>query len=168
MVVPQSLKDRRKQQWDYTCQTMQKRVDRAELHERSDFVDCMLKHKGEKDGLTDTELISNSNILIITGSETTATLLSGITYWLLKTPETLSKATHEVRSAFRSEDGIDFLSASAKLPYMLACLDEALRRYPPVPQMSHALSTRAKYSNQRVGDACRCKCSFLLCLHSIS
>lgn len=46
--------------------------------------------------------------------------------------DALEKLTAEVRGAFKSEDEIDFMSVS-NLPYLLACLDEALRMYPPVP-----------------------------------
>lgn len=78
------------------------------------------------------KLQANAGILIIGGSETTATLLSGVTFLLLTNPNALKKLTEEVRSAFKSEDEIDFVSVS-NLTYMLACLDEALRMYPPVP-----------------------------------
>lgn len=95
-------------------------------------MDSMLKHRGDKDVLTDAELISNSTVLIIAGSETTATLLSGATYWLLQTPSALRKVTDEVRNAFENED-INFTNETARLPYMLACLEEGFRMYPPAP-----------------------------------
>ncbi len=44
----------------------------------------------------------------------------------------MAKLTAEIRSTFKSESDIDFASVST-LPYLLACLDEALRMYPPVP-----------------------------------
>jgi len=66
------------------------------------------------------------------GSETTSTLLSGATYLLLRNPEVLQKLTEEVRCSFDSEEDITLLSVS-KLGYMLACLNEAMRCYPPVP-----------------------------------
>ena len=78
------------------------------------------------------KLQANCSLLIIGGSETTATLLSGVTYYLLTNPEAMRKLTAEIRSSFKSEDDIDFMSVST-LPYLLACLDEALRMYPPVP-----------------------------------
>lgn len=78
------------------------------------------------------KLQANSSILIIGGSETTATLLSGVTFFLLTNPDALRKLTDEVRSAFKTEDEININTVS-NLPYMLACLDEALRMYPPVP-----------------------------------
>ena len=77
-------------------------------------------------------LAANASLLIIAGSETTATLLSGATYLLLKHPEALKKLTEEVRSTFKSEEEI-ILSSVSSLEYMLACLNEAMRVYPPVP-----------------------------------
>lgn len=66
------------------------------------------------------------------GSETTATLLAGITYLLLSNPVTLHKLTDEVRGAFTQEREITMTSVN-RLTYMMACLNEALRMYPPVP-----------------------------------
>lgn len=43
----------------------------------------------------------------------------------------LAKLSDEVRSSFKTEEEIDLVSVN-KLTYMLACLDEALRVYPPV------------------------------------
>lgn len=70
--------------------------------------------------------------MIIAGSETTATALSGVTFLLGTHPEILAKLTEEVRSGFSSEDEITLLSVQ-KLKYMLAVLDETLRVYPPAP-----------------------------------
>lgn len=53
-----------------------------------------------------------------------------MTYLLLKNPETLKKLREEVRQSFKSEDEITFNSTN-NLPYLKACIDEALRLYPP-------------------------------------
>jgi cytochrome P450 len=76
-------------------------------------------------------LESNASILVIGGSETSATLLAGVTYLLLMNPETLAKLTNEVRTRFKTEREIN-IYAVGQLTYMLACLNEALRMYPPV------------------------------------
>lgn len=76
-------------------------------------------------------MISNAEILIIGGSETTASLLSGVTYFLLQNPAALQQLEYEVRTVFGKQEEIDLISVS-KLPYMLACLDEAMRMYPPI------------------------------------
>lgn len=85
-----------------------------------------------KQGLTLDKLEANSNILLIGGSETTATLLSGVTYLLVTNPKALARLVDEVRSSFASEDEID-INSVGRLTYMMACLNEALRMYPPVP-----------------------------------
>jgi cytochrome P450 len=82
--------------------------------------------------LTSKKLLPTAIILTLAGSETTSTLLAGVTYLLLKNPESLAKVKEEVRSAFGSEEEITLISVQ-KLNYMLDCLTEALRFYPPVP-----------------------------------
>ena len=77
-------------------------------------------------------LQANSSSVLIAGSETTATMLSGVTYMLLKNPEALKKVTDEVRTTFTSASEITLTSVNV-LTYMLACLNESLRSYPPVP-----------------------------------
>ncbi|OTA98262.1 hypothetical protein M426DRAFT_70144 [Hypoxylon sp. CI-4A] len=109
------------------------RIYHRKQADRGDFMDYIMRSRGQAHELTDPELIANSDLLMIAGSETTATLLSGVTFWMLKTPHALKKATEEVRNAFESEDAITFKEASAKLPYLMACLEEGLRIFPPVP-----------------------------------
>lgn len=82
--------------------------------------------------MTEGEIFGNSSILIIAGSETTATLLSGATYYLLKNPHVWEKLKAEVRGHFKSADDINFVT-TGQLPYLFAVLEESLRQYPPVP-----------------------------------
>lgn len=131
--MPKSLLEAREKRAERTRMTVHKRLLNPPVRDRGDFMDSMLRNRGEKDGLNDHELEANSNILIIARSETTATLLSGVTYWLLRTPEALRKATREVGSTMKTEADITFNYVASQLPYMLACLDEALRLYPPIP-----------------------------------
>jgi cytochrome P450 len=51
---------------------------------------------------------------------------------LLTHPDTMKKLVSEVRSTFGSSDDIS-MDVIAGLPYLNACIKEALRRYPPVP-----------------------------------
>jgi cytochrome P450 len=78
------------------------------------------------------EIVKTSGTLIIAGSETSATLLSGVIFHLLKNPSTLEKLTTEIRSSFSDSAEMNFVKL-AKLQYLNACLQEALRIYPPVP-----------------------------------
>ncbi|KAG8170285.1 hypothetical protein KVR01_001030 [Diaporthe batatas] len=99
--------------------------------ERPDLIGGLLKKQDEWE-LPMKTLMINSMVLIVAGSDTAATLLSGLLYLLLRNPGCLGKITHEIRSAFNSEDEISFSSVQY-LPYMFACIREALRCYPPVP-----------------------------------
>ncbi|KAK0649206.1 cytochrome P450 [Cercophora newfieldiana] len=111
--------------------TAQKLRRRMELKvERPDLIEGILR-KAESMDMDFTTLGSNASVLIVAGSETTSTLLSGVTYLLLRNPDVLRKLTDEVRSSFNSEEEITLLSVG-KLNYMLACLNEGLRKYPPV------------------------------------
>jgi cytochrome P450 len=85
--------------------------------------------------MTQEEIKATSGILIIAGSETTATLLSGATLLLLKNPAAFIKAVDEVRMTFHRASEITFAAVNVKLPYLNACLEEALRLYPPVPSV---------------------------------
>ena len=96
-------------------------------------ISYILRHNDEK-GMTREEIIVNCGTLIIAGSETTATLLSGATFHLLKNPGALKKVTNEVRTAFATQADITFTSVN-QLPYLIACLQESLRVYPPVPNI---------------------------------
>jgi cytochrome P450 len=70
--------------------------------------------------------------LVLAGSETTATALTGAAYFLATHPDVQRKLAEEVRSSFKAEGDIDYFSVN-QLKYMLAVLDESMRMYPPVP-----------------------------------
>lgn len=101
--------------------------------DRGDFMDYFLRSRGQAHQLTDEDIIVNSDLIMDAGSEPTATLLSGLTYWLLKTPHALQRVTREVRDAFNTDEEMTFLETRSKLPYLLACLEEGLRVFPPIP-----------------------------------
>ena len=85
--------------------------------------------------MTRQAILANSRILLTAGSETTATLLSGATYYLLQNPEIMRRVQSEVRTAFKTAGDITLRSVSTPglLPYLDAVLQESLRCYPPIP-----------------------------------
>ena len=126
----------------HTHDTVAKRLADASKAGRADFVDSMLRYRAEddpekkaKNDISDAEIESNMVMLLIAGSETTATLLSGVTYLITRPANRAiyTKLVTEIRRAFASEAEITFDNATARLPYMLAVLDEGLRMYPPIP-----------------------------------
>jgi cytochrome P450 len=82
--------------------------------------------------LTDWQLAAHANALIVAGSETSTTTLSGLFYYLMKNKSSYMRLKQEIRSAFKSLDDIDSKKVE-QLPYMTACLEETFRIYPPIP-----------------------------------
>ncbi|KAI0598194.1 cytochrome P450 monooxygenase [Biscogniauxia sp. FL1348] len=107
--------------------------------ERPDFMQSMIAttENGERK-MSMAEIYDNADILILAGSETTATALSGITSLLCTHPEVLAKLQNEVDTSFKSEEEITLLSVQ-KLRYMMHVINEGLRVYPSaagsVPRM---------------------------------
>jgi hypothetical protein len=100
---------------------------------RPDFMSRVLENnRDDGTGITRGEIDATSVILIIAGSETTATLLSGAVYLLLRNPDKLAKLKQEIDEAFQNADEIKILNVS-QMPYLVAVLEESLRMYPPVP-----------------------------------
>ena len=100
-----------------TIKRVKKRL--SQIEERHDFMENILKC--EKNSMGFPELVGNSSILIIAGSETTATVLSGVTFLLLKNLTVMAKVVHEICSAFANEDEIT-IAALEDLKYMLTVL----------------------------------------------
>lgn len=106
--------------------------------DRGDLWDGVIETKNKEAGMSREEMISNASAIVLAGSETSATLLSGCTWLLLKNPEHLRKLEECVRTSFTHESEIDLISVG-KLEYMAAVLDETLRLYPPVPMQSNRI-----------------------------
>ncbi|EXF86306.1 cytochrome P450 [Colletotrichum fioriniae PJ7] len=111
-----------KNKLEFMGYTIQKLQSRMQSGKQADIIESLLNNKEEM----------NSTLLIAAGSETTATLLTATSFLLLSNPEAYQRVVEEVRSSFSDPSDITLLSVN-KLPYMLACLDEALRVFPVVP-----------------------------------
>lgn len=76
-------------------------------------------------------MMLTAGILLGAGFETTSSIVCATMYLLQRNPECLKKINEEVRGAFGSPEDITFSSVD-NLPYLRACLSEALRWYPPI------------------------------------
>jgi cytochrome P450 len=115
---------------DHSRMTREKTLRRKESKvDKNDLISNLLK---EENGITNDELFGNSMTLIVAGSETTATVLAGVTWYLLKNERCLEILNEEVWGRCKSEEEIDFVGVG-QLKYMFACLNEAMRIFPPAP-----------------------------------
>ncbi|KAK4495431.1 hypothetical protein PRZ48_013762 [Zasmidium cellare] len=99
---------------------LEQRLAEGQTTEKADLVGLLLKN-----GITqDTER------LIIAGSETSATLVTGALFFLLTHASAYARLVDEIRTTFSTTDSITALAAS-DLPYLHAVIHESLRMYPP-------------------------------------
>lgn len=129
LITPKKVLNQRNLHIQLTKEKVQGRLKKS--NERPDFFGNILKQNDTEKGFSFPEMITNGSTLIIAGSETTATLLAGVTYLLLKNPQVMRKLQEEVRGTFQSDDQITLENCN-KLEYIHAVLTEALRMYPPV------------------------------------
>ena len=127
--VPQSLRKIQRDHFELAVDRINTRMNLET--ERVDFMTNILKHNDEK-GMSIGEIHATFNILIIAGSETTATVLAGMSNYLVRDSSVLQKLVGEVRSSFDKEEEIT-LAALQRLPYLNATIEEGLRLCPPVP-----------------------------------
>lgn len=96
-----------------------------------DFMSYVLDQKLEE-RMSLKEIETTFNILVIAGSETTASALVGTTGFLLRNPACMATLVKEIRGAFDEEKDIT-LAAVGRLSYLSAVIEEGLRMGPPVP-----------------------------------
>lgn len=115
---------------EHKRRALEKAEHRIELGDtgRIDFFGHLLK----SDKMTPRDLVGNADVLLLAGSETTATALDGLTWYLLKNPACLQALTTELLGTFTSLDQITS-DTTAGLPYLNACIEEGLRIFPPAP-----------------------------------
>lgn len=127
--IPKGSQEQRAEHWALSAERVNKRI--AKVDARPDIWGFVLNAK-EQQQLTIPEMHSTAQILMLAGTETTATLLSGLTYHLLMSPQKMELVKKEIRETFNSADDIN-IDSILKLKYVNACFEEALRCYPPVP-----------------------------------
>lgn len=101
---------------------------------RIDLLSLVMKNNtNEKEKMTDQEVISNATLFVAAGTETVTTLLSALTYLLTRHGRIMKKLSEEIRNSFLNESLITVQSVS-QLQYLTACIQEALRLFPPIPE----------------------------------
>ncbi|KAI0313023.1 cytochrome P450, partial [Amylostereum chailletii] len=81
-------------------------------------------------------LAANGVLAIVAGSDTTATALSVLLFYLLRHREAYKRLQDEVDAAFPNGEEPTNVSKLAQMDWLNGCLNEALRLQPPVPSGS--------------------------------
>ncbi|EFE30672.1 cytochrome P450 benzoate 4-monooxygenase, putative [Trichophyton benhamiae CBS 112371] len=102
---------------------------------KKDFFYYLLNAKDPETGkgLATPELWSESNVLMIAGTDTTSTGLTATIFYLVRNTNALEKLKKEIRSNFTDVEDIVTGSKLNDMVYLKACIDEAMRLAPAVP-----------------------------------
>lgn len=128
-LLPRSLSKKREEHSQIANERIHRRLKNSDP-QRNDFMTYVLRYNDEK-GMSVPEIEATFRILVVAGSETTATALAGITNCLLQNRDILNRLVEEIRGGFSHETEITAESVS-KLPYLNAVIEEGLRLCPPV------------------------------------
>ncbi|KAH6980600.1 cytochrome P450 [Ilyonectria sp. MPI-CAGE-AT-0026] len=127
-LLPKFIKEMREAHFNFCVQRVDKRM--ATKTERPDFWSLVIKAGTHRD-ISKGQLYATMSDFMFAGTETTATILSGITYYLCKNPESMATLVAEIRQ-FKNPEDLNLNNLQA-LPFLQACINEAFRLYPPVP-----------------------------------
>ncbi|MCJ1388165.1 hypothetical protein MMC18_001010 [Xylographa bjoerkii] len=127
-MTPKSALQRRADIFKRSQAKVQRRLDRTP--DTPDFMGSVLRADGEK-GMSVPEIESSFPLILIAGSETTATSLTGMGFHLVQNPHVWAQLAAEVR-AFTTEAELNYASTE-KMPYLNAFISEGLRMTAAVP-----------------------------------
>ncbi|KDQ55994.1 hypothetical protein JAAARDRAFT_36785 [Jaapia argillacea MUCL 33604] len=100
---------------------------------KRDLFHYLLDEDGNNGGEPSTAEVASDGVLaVVAGSDTTATALSNLWYFLLRNQDSYERLRTEVDFTFpHGEEPVDFTKQSS-MPYLNACINEALRLLPPI------------------------------------
>nr|XP_039269241.1 cytochrome P450 3A5-like [Styela clava] len=118
---------------------MNQRQENSHAHGRVDLMQLMLDaevseekiKQGAEKGMTKTEIIGNSMLMILAGYENTGNTMSWTAYNLAQHPEIQVEVQEEIDEMMKVEGKFDYESVT-KLKLLDMCINETLRLYMPI------------------------------------
>ena len=132
--IPKKTFEQRKHQFEKTVSWVHKRLDTKT--DRADFmsyIQAANKADARGEAMTLKEIEASASVLVVAGSETTATHLVSTLKNLMQRPEKLRKLVDEIRGTFARDEDITLAALENSVPYLKAVIQENLRFNPPVP-----------------------------------
>lgn len=128
-LMPSSVKKKVEEHFAYSVHQIDKRIEQKS--DRPDIMKFILENNHTQ-GMTRAEIDSTVQLLILAGSETSATTMTSSTWFSLTNEQVWDKLKKEIRNAFSKYDDINVASTS-RLPYLHAVIQEAMRLHPLGP-----------------------------------
>jgi cytochrome P450 len=111
-LIPKSVHEIAEASVKHSADRVDKRLDMET--ERPDIFGLVIKHAAESN-MSRQEMHADVDFLMMAGTKTTASMLSGLTYHLLISPDSMGRLTQEIREAFATAGDINS-DGLAKLP----------------------------------------------------
>ncbi|KAL8825029.1 MAG: hypothetical protein Q9191_004662 [Dirinaria sp. TL-2023a] len=131
-LIPKSVLEGQRRHTEYAHEKINRRLDSKT--DRPDFVTPFMRNNANYEIMSRDEMLATFNFIIVGGSETTATALTGVFNHLTKkeNKEIMSRLCREIRTYFKDEEDIT-IEATKDLPYLEAVINEGLRICNPIP-----------------------------------
>jgi cytochrome P450 len=133
-LIPKSVIEGQKHHSAYAEKMINRRLDTKS--DRPDFMTPFMRNNVNFENMSRAEIISTFSFIIVGGSETSATTMTGIFNHLTKkkNKRVLQQLCNDIRKKFKEERDItiDALQATS-IPYLEAVLNEGLRICNPIP-----------------------------------
>ena len=129
-LIPRSVVEGQRQHTKYANERILRRLELET--DRPDFMTPFLRNNVNFEHMSKDEILSTFNFIIVGGSDTTATALTGIFNHLCKNERILARLCTEIRTRYGKEEDIT-IDSIHDLPYLEAVLNEGLRMCNPIP-----------------------------------
>jgi len=86
-MVPKHVLQQDRDHFQYRAEKVRQRL--AKQTDRADWMHYITKHREDKDAMAMDEIDATVGIMLVAGSETTGTALTGATHHLVKNPDVL-------------------------------------------------------------------------------
>ena len=133
-MIPEKVIEGQRRHQKYAYDRINRRLDSST--ERPDFMTPFMKANPNFESMSRDEILSSFSFIIVGGSETSATVMTGLFCHLCKPRNKyiLNRLTSEIRKRYSTEDQITIERINrGDHPYLEAVLNEALRICHPVP-----------------------------------
>jgi len=124
LAIPKSVMKKEKEHWQLAVDKVNRRLGIEQ--QRQDIIGMIQQDENGIHGLTVPEMQATASLIILAGSETSVSVLTGTTNYLIRNPAKLTKLVEEIRSRFTKEEDMT-LTALKELIYLNAVLQEGLR-----------------------------------------
>jgi cytochrome P450 len=131
-LMPKSVMEGQRKHMQYAFEKINRRIDLKS--DRPDFMTPFMKNNVNFQSVSRDEILATFNFVIIGGSETSATALTGIFNHLSRkeNKHVLERLTADINAKFGSHEEITFDSIQS-LQYLEAVINEGLRVCNPIP-----------------------------------